>query len=246
MEKQKKDAQYHSESLKYWNRETTYTRGKARIARGLSRAKSDNYSRALYALGQGRRAMAGLEQDRAALQSAKGAISQSGESRSAAYGRNARAKILAKQAAIESSIDTTFGQNMAGNNQKITRQYQRQVAKNRDALGVTPEYGMPVMMPPKGNRTMANLQFGLGIISTAAPFFMASDIKLKENIKEIGKSPKGYKIYEWNYKSNKNTRYRGVIAQDVVKINPMAVGIMPNGYLGVYYDKVDVNMEVLS
>ena len=73
-----------------------------------------------------------------------------------------------------------------------------------------------------------------------------SDIKLKENIKQVGKSSKGYKIYEWNYKVDKNTRYRGVIAQDVVKINPMAVSITDNGHLSVYYDKVDVPMEVVS
>ena len=73
-----------------------------------------------------------------------------------------------------------------------------------------------------------------------------SDIKLKANIKQVGKSPKGYKIYEWNYKVDKNTRYRGVIAQDVMKINPMAVGVMDGGHLGVYYDKVDVPLEVVS
>ena len=56
-------------------------------------------------------------------------------------------------------------------------------------------------------------------------------------------SPKGYKIYEFNYKGN-DTRYRGVMAQDVVKKNPMAVGIRDN-YLTVDYSKIDVAMEVV-
>ena len=72
-----------------------------------------------------------------------------------------------------------------------------------------------------------------------------SDIRLKENIVEIGKSSEGYKIYEWNYKSIPNKRYSGVIAQDVVKINPMAVDIRDN-YLVVDYSKVDVDMEVVA
>ena len=33
------------------------------------------------------------------------------------------------------------------------------------------------------------------------------------------------------------------MAQDVVKINPMAVGIHPEGYLTVDYSQIDVDME---
>ena len=246
IEKMKKDSQYHSESLKYWNRETAYTRGKSRIARGLSRAKSDAYASALHAYGTANRMKVGLEMEKAKLQSAAGAVTAKGESRSDRYGRNARLELLNKAAKIDNALDHTFGQRMAGMNQKIERQYRRNVAKNRDALGVTPEYGMPVMMPPKGDTTMANLQMGLGILSTGLSFAAlgASDIRLKENIEQIGESPRGHNIYEWNYTFDKNTRYRGVIAQDVVKINPMAVGIRDN-YLTVDYSKIDVDMEVV-
>ena len=31
-----------------------------------------------------------------------------------------------------------------------------------------------------------------------------------------------------------------------MKRNPMAVDILPNGLLGIYYDKIDVNMEKVS
>ena len=243
VEKMKKDSEYHSESLKYWNRETAYTRGKARIARGLSRAKSDNYARALHNLTTGRRMLAGIEMDRAKLQSAQGAVSAKGESRSNTYARNARLKLLNKRAAIERSIDHSFGAQYAQFEKRIGRQYKRKVAENRDAVGVTPEYGMPVMMPPKGNTTMANLQMGLGILSTGFAIF--SDIRLKENIEEVGKSSDGHKVYEWNYKNYKNVRYRGVIAQEVSKVNPMAVDIKHN-YLTVDYSKIDVDLEVLS
>ena len=73
---------------------------------------------------------------------------------------------------------------------------------------------------------------------------MASDIRLKENIEEVGVSPQGYKIYEFNYKGG-DVRFRGAMAQDVVQKNPMAVGIDQN-YLTVDYSKIDVNMEVVK
>ena len=130
-------------------------------------------------------------------------------------------------------------------NQSIQRDYLSRMAKNRAALGVRPEYGAPVMMPPRGDTTMANIGMALQFAGTAASFAALSDIRSKENIDQVGVSPEGHKIYEWNYKTNKNTRYRGVIAQDVAKINPMAVDVLPNGYLGVYYDQVDVPLEVL-
>ena len=53
-----------------------------------------------------------------------------------------------------------------------------------------------------------------------------------------------YKIYEFNYKGD-DTRYRGAMAQDVVKKNPMAVGIRED-YLTVDYSQIDVDMEVIG
>ena len=46
--------------------------------------------------------------------------------------------------------------------------------------------------------------FGTGIMSNPLGMgggagFIASDIKLKENVQEVGISPQGYKIYEFNY-----------------------------------------------
>ncbi|WP_455476579.1 tail fiber domain-containing protein [Bartonella sp. B41] len=48
-----------------------------------------------------------------------------------------------------------------------------------------------------------------------------SDRRAKENITEIGQK-NGYKLYEYNYKGHPE-RYRGVMAQEVLKLNPKAV-----------------------
>ena len=88
---------------------------------------------------------------------------------------------------------------------------------------------------------------GLGAIAAAEGAKQSgtggSDIALKENIEQVGVSPSGLNIYEWNY-IGENSRYRGVIAQDLLlKGRQDAVTEMDNGYLGVYYDKIDVNMS---
>ena len=74
---------------------------------------------------------------------------------------------------------------------------------------------------------------------------MASDMKLKENIIKVDNSPSGINIYEWNY-IGKSQRYRGVLAQELLESHPEAVTMCSNGFLGVYYGKIDVKMEAVK
>ena len=239
IEKMRKDSQFHSASLKYWNREAGAKRRVGGLTRGLSRTKSDAYSKALWALGKGRLAQEGITKAKAKLSRYS---DRSGVGVSNRYNVAKYKALLDKQKQIESTLNNTFGRNMDIANQMIMRNHMTQVAKNRASIGSKPEYGPPVMMPPRDRQgqLMANLQLGLSIASLG----MKSDIRAKENIEEVGKSPDGYKIYEFNYIGN-DIRYRGAMAQDVVKINPMAVGIRDN-YLTVDYNKIDVDMEVIA
>jgi len=69
-----------------------------------------------------------------------------------------------------------------------------------------------------------------------------SDIRLKENITKTGVSESGIPIYTFNYK-NGNELWSGTMAQDLINIGRHdAVTIMDNGYYGVYYDMIDVDM----
>ena len=79
-------------------------------------------------------------------------------------------------------------------------------------------------------------------LRTEADLTEAVNKEIDENIKLVGVSPQGYKIYEFNYIGG-DARFRGAMAQDVLKKNPMAVGIDQN-YLTVDYRKIDVAMEV--
>jgi hypothetical protein len=84
---------------------------------------------------------------------------------------------------------------------------------------------------------------GAGAIS--APKGTFSDRNLKENIKKIGTSEKGFDIYEFEYK-NKDLGegvYQGVMAQDLLESIPEAVLSDNNGSLSVDYSLIDVDFK---
>ena len=102
----------------------------------------------------------------------------------------------------------------------------------------------PAMNPGFVNSYGSATGIPINLQPSINPYTIASDRKLKENIEQVGISPQGYKIYEFNYKGG-NVRFRGAMAQDVLNKNPMAVGIDQN-HLTVDYSKIDVNMEVVK
>lgn len=90
----------------------------------------------------------------------------------------------------------------------------------------------------------ALVQAGGEVAGVAAKAIATSDIRLKENI-VFSHEENGHKIYEFNYKSDPKTRYSGVMAQEVININPSAV-IEENGYYKVNYDMLGVTMKKLN
>ena len=169
IEKLKKDTAYHSASLKFWNREMGAKRRVGGLTRGLSRTKSNAYSKALWALGKGRLAQEGITRAKAKISRYS---DRSGVAVSNRYNVAKYKALLDKQKQIESTINNTFGRNMDIANQMIMRNHMTQVAKNRASIGTKPEYGAPVMMPPKDRQGQffANLQLAMGVASTAASF----------------------------------------------------------------------------
>ena len=94
------------------------------------------------------------------------------------------------------------------------------------------------------NANMQRDQFISGAITGIGGALLGSDIRLKENIIRTGISKSGIPIYTFNYK-NENQVWSGTMAQDLIEIGREdAVTIMDNGYYGVYYDMIDVDMEL--
>ena len=70
----------------------------------------------------------------------------------------------------------------------------------------------------------------------AAALALASDSRLKENIKAVGKLNNGLTVYCFNYKGS-NIPQIGLIAQEVQEIKPEAVVEGEDGFLRVRYDQ---------
>jgi len=224
-----KNAKYKSDGLKYFNREAGYKKSLQDNVIGFSRATSDAYSKAVYAKGSAMKQTESLMKNYFRKQK----VNQGGRARS--FGRSAELmNLLFAKGQLRNKVRNQYGRNQALAYQGNLRKKQSMDAKNRKTLGFTPEYGAPVMMPPS-DRFSTFLNFGLGLAGA-----INSDIKVKENIEYVGSSPDGHNIWEFNY-TGYPQRYRGAMAQEVAKINPMAVGIR-DGSLTVDYSKIDVDM----
>jgi len=72
---------------------------------------------------------------------------------------------------------------------------------------------------------------------------LASDVRLKENIKRVGTTPSGHGWYNWDWNKIglsivKDQPSYGVLAQEVSEKDPSAVIIGDDGYFRVDYSKV--------
>jgi hypothetical protein len=237
-----KDAIFAQEGLKFFNKETTLRRTQDQNILGYSRDVSDAMAGAIAQIGQGRTRV----EDATRAYLASKSVNEGGRSRR--FGLKKYQQLLAKRQEVDSVINNILGRNLAYTQEQSKRKFQVAQAGAREALGIPAAYGAPVMLPPT-NRLGGALQIASSVMSIASggvsiyDTLKNSDIKLKENIEQVGVSPNGHKIYEFNYKGFKD-RWRGAMAQEVVKKNPLAVSIR-DGHLTVDYSKIDVNMELV-
>lgn len=84
---------------------------------------------------------------------------------------------------------------------------------------------------------------GLGGFASGG-FKFPSDIRLKENIEEVGVDPRtNLNLYHFNYIDDPHTRWQGVMAQEVEEHYPEAVSESPYGYKMVNYDVLGISMK---
>ena len=155
-----KDARYASEGLKFFNRETTLERTQNQNVVGLSRDQSDAYAQAIATLGKGRKR---VEDATRAYFSTKG-VDEGGRSRR--FGKLKYQALLQKNSEVEATIQNVLGRNQAYAQQASVRKFQAGQARAREALGIRPEYGAPVLMPPTnrlgGALSIASSVIGIG------------------------------------------------------------------------------------
>jgi hypothetical protein len=131
-------------------------------------------------------------------------------------------------------LQQNMTQMQQGLGEQYSNAYTQRIAQNRLRRTKKKKWYQKV-----GDHMKSNLQTAAKIGLTAA----MSDKRLKKNVELVGRSSKGYNIYEFEYK-DKNLgpdRYRGVMAQEV----PFASMTDSDGYLFVNYShpNLDVNFE---
>ena len=119
-------------------------------------------------------------------------------------------------------------------------------------MGAAGSYGTQTGTQTGGGNSMGLLGL-LGSVLTApmtgggsliGSAFGASDIALKENIETVGEA-NGFPLYEFDY-IGKPGRWRGVMAQDVIKTRPDAVKKFPDGFYRVNYAALGLKMEKVA
>ena len=81
-------------------------------------------------------------------------------------------------------------------------------------------------------------------LSFGAQFMPPSDIRLKENVMKVGEVEPGVGWYTWDWNDTAksmgiNAQTEGVMAQELMKVNPSAVHKAEDGYYRVDYSKVN-------
>ena len=159
-----KDAKYKSESLKFFNREAQAVRGMQNVARGYSKGISNDLTRAIYVRGQ---ALKAYEKGFTSYMGTKELAKSVEGGRSRTAGRKGMLALLRAQGSLENSVSQEFGANMHRRYRGRLEQMQAKQAGVINTLGVRPEYGAPVLMPPT-DRLSGALSIASSIASTAA------------------------------------------------------------------------------
>ena len=128
-------------------------------------------------------------------------------------------------------------------NEEDNRGWNRLAMLLSAAQGAAGNYGTSsgTQTTKQQNGALTTIGNGLGALSS---LFGLSDQRTKENIRYAGKR-NGYNVYDFNY-IGRTERYRGVIAQEILKTDPDKVVTHPeSGLLMVNYNKLGFPMERL-
>jgi hypothetical protein len=117
---------------------------------------------------------------------------------------------------------------------------QQATTSGADILGAS-QMGYNAQMGDFNQKQAAQQNFNQGLMGLgAAGLPLLSDIRTKENIKQIHWLPNGLPVYEYEYKPEwkdeaGHGKFIGVMAQDVIKVQPNAIVHRDDGYMMVNY-----------
>jgi Chaperone of endosialidase len=114
--------------------------------------------------------------------------------------------------------------------------------KQEDVGRVLSKVGFEGLRPPSGFPLISRL---LSKIGGEGPLPTQSDIRLKTDIRQVGTTAHNLPLYTFRY-IGKDGQYEGVMAQDVLKVMPLAVSVGQDGYYRVDYDMLGIAMRRLD
>lgn len=182
----------------------------------------------------------GVEDTRSATSSALRAL-ESGPGANTPFGQRIRSQVATQGALQQARLPVEAAQSLIsgapgliGQAGQTTAALGQQFTQGAGALAQQAKAGAQ----QKAQQTKQSI--GQGVSGLA----LRCDLRLKTDIHRVGTAESGIGIYEFRYKGYPQ-RYRGPIAQDVLKIRPDAVERLPDGLLMVYTDKIDVPIVAL-
>ena len=209
-------------------------------ARTEAQLRSQNYQQAVGQAQEQQRRLAGMGQQMGGLGAQRmqlGAAGIGGVQQGLQGMQQAGAQ---QQQQLQQGMDIAYGD--------FQRQQQfpySQAAFTGGILSGMPSPQMATVYGQQPGPSPATQMGGLGLaglgIGNAMGWWGGSDIRLKTDIKPVGKSPSGVNIYSFQYKDLEGT-YEGVMAHEV----PWASMMNDNGYYMVDYSKVDVEFKKLN
>jgi endosialidase-like protein len=125
--------------------------------------------------------------------------------------------------------------NQRGDNRPDDQPNEGTDVSRREAIGRFAQYTAPVMLALlTSEQTASASAFCLECI--------VSDIRLKHQIKQVGRLPNGLGLYRYQYLWS-DTPYVGVMAQEVEAVVPDAVVRAADGYLRVDYVRLGLSLQ---
>lgn len=153
---------------------------------------------------------------------------------------------LAMQAAGGGMQGMNFAQGSMGQNSSMFNAGMGQAGQFNNSVA---QYGLgQQQLALQANTT--NAQFAQGVFGSlmgggmqvggmyAASKFAGSDRRLKQNIRLVGHDPRGFSLYEFEYKNQPGVVYHGVMADEVAHIPGVVSAV--GGYLAVDYKRLGV------
>jgi hypothetical protein len=160
-------------------------------------------------------------------------------------GQQARQQALTEQAYLRNEPLNTLSAVRTGSQvtgPQFVNSAQQATTGGADILGAS-QMGYNAQMGNFNAQQAAQQNFNQGLMGLGAAGIMAaSDIRMKENIKQIHWLPNGLPVYEYEYKPEfkdhplaGHGKFVGVMAHEAEQMYPQAVTTLDNGYKAVNY-----------